>query len=171
MTGSDHVETKRPGWLLIRDRGCLFPSRSLLVFLCVFVREAVDLAASVVGVGREYVCVGVSVLQEAAQFSLPYMERMDPSQDICRKLILSSIHHLGFVRDSSFTVCINGSYRMSSAYFKFPRHFPAKCIWTWDWVLWIFSALTIWLFMMEVCAAELHHQFCKQTKLTQAIAN
>lgn len=29
--------------------------------------RAVDLAVYVVGVGREYVCVGVSVLQEAAQ--------------------------------------------------------------------------------------------------------
>ena len=32
------------------------------------------------------------------------MEWMNPSQDICRKLILSSIHHMGFLCDSSFTV-------------------------------------------------------------------
>lgn len=36
--------------------------------------------------------------------SLLYVEWMNPSQDICRKLILSSIHHLGLVCDTSFTV-------------------------------------------------------------------
>lgn len=49
-------------------------------------------------------CLSIAQKQHRLQFTLLYMEWMDPSQDICRKLILSSIHHLGFVCDSSFTV-------------------------------------------------------------------
>lgn len=103
MTGSDHVETKRPGWLLIRDRACLFSSHSLL--LCVFVCVAVDLAMLWVWEGNMFVLVSQYCSQQhRLQFTLLYMEWMNPSQDICRKLILSSIHHLGLVCDSSFTV-------------------------------------------------------------------
>lgn len=68
------------------------------------------------------------------------------------------------------SLCIQGSDCMNAAYFKLPRRFTEKCIWTWDWVLWIILSLMTWLFMTEVCAIDLHQHLCKQTMLTLTIA-
>jgi len=113
MTGSDHVETKRPGWLLIRDGARLFPSRSLFLLCVCGVCVCVCVCAcDAVGLGREYVCVGVSVLQEAVEdySSLRYTWRGGRTpRDICRKLILSSVHHSGFWSVTGRSLCGPGS--------------------------------------------------------------
>lgn len=87
------------------DQGQSLSLPLTLTACVVCVCEAVDLAMLWVWEGNMFVLVSQYCRKlHRLQFTLLYMERMDPSQDICRKLILSSIHHLGFACDSSFTV-------------------------------------------------------------------
>lgn len=131
------------------------PHRSLLLVflhaLCLCVR-AVDLAGVCGGCGKGIcLCWCLGAAGSCADYSsVCYIWR----GWIPPKTFVENWFWVPFI---TWVLCVTvhslrtqGSYSMSSAYFKFPRRFTEKCIWTWDWVLWIILSLVMWLFLTEV---------------------
>lgn len=123
------------------------------------------------GVGREYVCVGASVLQEAADYSsLCYIWRgwIPPKTFVENWFWVPFITWVLCVTVHS--LCIQGSYEL--CILKVPRtfhwemHLNLRLSAVHNFLPWWYGCL--W---QRFSAIELNHQSCKQTMLTLTIAN